>query len=246
MPDAPSSRAEPDPEFADRLERLLLQRLSASVDGPRPRRGVTESDGPIYANTDDHEGATIMLKTEDRRTDDQPVSSRRRRSGPWLVVAAAAAMVVVVIAAASIAIRSEDPARVATDAPRPSATTEQYGSVVREHSAAIQAWIDSEESCDHVECPLAVYVHERYAELGPLLKGFIQALAELPSAPDEIAALVARTKAQVKAAANSVDLMVTCGAPSADSPDTCGDERSEVEAAYKRLPAMFAEWSPYT
>ena len=74
----------------------------------------------------------------------------------------AAAAIVVVIAAAGIAIRIEDQSGVVTTAPTPttsraSATIEQYGSVVSEHSAAIQAW---EESCSHMECHFPQYAHD--------------------------------------------------------------------------------------
>ena len=44
MVDPPTYRAEPDPEFADRLERVLLQRLTAEPAGPRSSRGVAQSD----------------------------------------------------------------------------------------------------------------------------------------------------------------------------------------------------------
>ena len=97
MADVPTYRAEPDPEFADRLERLLLQRLSAPA-GSRSRRGVSPGDAPVRTDTDpgDQEGAILSLETQDRPTGHEPVTPRRRSPGRWLLVAAVAALVAVV------------------------------------------------------------------------------------------------------------------------------------------------------
>ena len=96
MVDPPTYRAEPDPEFADRLERVLLQRLTAMPDRLRSRRGVAQSDAPVRTDTDpdDQEGDIIMLDTQDRPT--APVTPGRRSPGRWLLVAAAVAVVAVV------------------------------------------------------------------------------------------------------------------------------------------------------
>ena len=185
-----------------------------------------------------------MIETEDHPTGHEPVTPRRRSPRRRLLVAAAA--IVVVVAAAGIASRIEDPARFATTTPTTSqagATTEQYGSVVGERSAAILEWIDSEESCDHVECSFNQYLRERYATFRRLLVDFDQALAELPPPPDEIATLVDRTTTRVNDTLNSVDMLLTCAAASA----YCGgDERSAAEAAYKELPPVFTAWRSYT
>jgi hypothetical protein len=176
----------------------------------------------------------------------------RRIWARWLgcgaiVVAAAAAIAFV------FAIRIEDPSRVATTAPTTSpasTTTEQYGSVVNEHSAAIQAW---EESCSDsdVECSFPQYAHENYMALRTLLVNFNQALDELPSPPDEIATLVDRTKGLVNDAINGIDQGLPCGQASPQAflaSSRCYDEWSEAEAeaAYMRLLPVFAAWSPYT
>ncbi len=99
MVDPPTYRAEPGPAFADRLERVLLQRLTAEPAGMRFSRDVVRSDEPGRpdADLDLREGATIMLETEDRLTE-QGAPSRRAR-GRWLLAAAAVAVVVVAFAA---------------------------------------------------------------------------------------------------------------------------------------------------
>lgn len=237
MSNPPTYRAEPDPEFADRLEHLLLQRLTAAA-GSRGAQITGAADGS------NQEGHITMVDIKDRPMGGELVSPGRRRRGRWLLVAAAA--IVVVLAAAGIASRIEDPARVATTPPttsRADTTTEQYGNVVGEHAAAILEWIEAEESADHVEDAFDQYLRERYVPFRQLLVNFDQALAEVPSPPDEIAALVDRTRTQVKATLNSVDLLLTCTATSSYCFD---DERSAAEAAYKGLPPVFEEWSPYT
>ncbi|MGH9276257.1 MAG: hypothetical protein ACRDZU_16555 [Acidimicrobiales bacterium] len=98
MVDPPTYRAEPDPAFAARLERLLLQRLTAGSDEPRSvRRGVA-SDGPIdtHPNSDDDYGDLIMLETETRPPHQPPPSSGRGSRARWLMAAAAAAVIALV------------------------------------------------------------------------------------------------------------------------------------------------------
>ncbi|MGH8979109.1 MAG: hypothetical protein ACRDV7_13610 [Acidimicrobiia bacterium] len=213
-------------------------------------------------STDDHRGRSVLELDSGGHPDEWIVptnelsppdasTTNQRTHGRRVLVAAAA--IVVVIAAAGIAIRIEDQSRVATTAPtlttsRASATIEQYGSVVSEHSAAIQAW---EESCSDMECLIPQYAHEHYVALRTLLVNFNRALAELPSPPDEIATLVDRTKDQVNDAINGIDQGLPCGAASPQAflaSPSCYDEWSEAEAeaAYKRLPPVFAAWSPYT
>ena len=173
----------------------------------------------------------------------------QRRPSRWLAVVAVAACLLAVVAVAAVlmpdheAVDTIDPSEAPTTSPA-STTIEQYGRVVSEHSAAIRAWINREESSDHVEDSFPQYVRERYLELRPLLARFQLALAELPSPPDEIATLVDGTKQQVSDALNSVDLLLSCGAASPYTP--CDDERSEADAAYKALPSLFEAWRPYT
>lgn len=99
MVDPPTYRAEPDPEFADRLENLLLQRLAAAPDGSLPSGAIVQNDGPGCPRIDrsSRKGDLIMLDTEERPT--VHVVSARRASGRWLVIAAAAAVVAVAFAA---------------------------------------------------------------------------------------------------------------------------------------------------
>jgi hypothetical protein len=224
-----------DPAFVARMRALVTEEWQADA-------GTTPPD---FTDTDEQGRNVIMLETEDYLTGHEPVTRRRRSPGRWLVAAAA-----IVVAAASIAITAEDPSRVATAPTTPTAsqagtTTEQYGSVVSEHSAAIQEWIDTEEASDHVEDGFNQYLRERYVPFRRLLVNFDQALAELPSPPDEIATLVDRTKAAVNDSLNSVERLLTCTA-AWPSRYCGGDERSAAEAAYNRLPPVFAAWSPYT
>jgi hypothetical protein len=218
---------EPDPQF--RAE--LMDQL----------RHVMASGSEVAPNA-----LTLSRVASDRTEKDPP---HQRRPSRWLAVLAVAACLLAVVAVAAVvmpgheALDTIDPADAPTTSPA-STTIAQYGRVVREHSAAIRAWIDREESSDHVEDSFPQYVRERYLELRPLLASFHSALAELPPPPDEIAALVDGTKQQVSDALNSVDLLLSCGAA---SPYTrCGDERSEADVAYKALPSLFAAWRPYT
>jgi hypothetical protein len=96
MVDPPTYRADPDPEFADRLERALLRRLTATPDGLSSSPGVLPSDELVRrdADPDDREGDITMLDTDDRPTG--PLAPRRRSPGRWLLVAAAVAVVAVV------------------------------------------------------------------------------------------------------------------------------------------------------
>ena len=98
MVDPPTYRAEPDPAFAARLERLLLQRLTAGSDEPRSIRRGAASDGPIdtLPQPDDEHGDLIMLETETRPPDQPPPSSGGGSPGRWLMAAAAAAVVALV------------------------------------------------------------------------------------------------------------------------------------------------------
>jgi hypothetical protein len=170
----------------------------------------------------------------------------RRLGGGAVVVAAAAAI------AFAFVIRTEDhPSRVASTSPttsRASATTAQYASVVNEHSAALQAWIDNRESCNDVACGMSQYVYEEYVALRTLLVSFNHALAELPSPPDEIATLVERTKRQLDDGVNSIEQGLNCGPTPQSFLAYCYDKWSEAEAeaGYKRLAPVLAAWSPYT
>ena len=97
MSDPPIYRSQPDPAFADRLERALLERLTAPA-GSHARRGVAQADdlAPSDAVPDDAEGDAITLESEGQPTDLDPIGSRRRVPGRWLLVAAVAAVVAVV------------------------------------------------------------------------------------------------------------------------------------------------------
>lgn len=99
MVDRPTYRAEPDPEFADRLEQLLLLRLTADPVGTRSgHEGVQsdEQDSP-GADLEDREGDIIMLDTEERPTGQ--LAPSRRSPGRWILVAAAVALVAVALTA---------------------------------------------------------------------------------------------------------------------------------------------------
>lgn len=98
MTDPPTYRVEPEPGFADRLERLLLQRLTAAPDDHRAGRPVELGAGPDVADTrsEDHEGDIIMLETEDRPPIGDVPAPTRRPSGRWLLAAAAVALIAVI------------------------------------------------------------------------------------------------------------------------------------------------------
>jgi hypothetical protein len=189
-------------------------------------------------------GSLVQLDAEEAT-----VSTRRpqgHRSRTIRLVSIAACLLAVVAVAAVVmadreAVDTTDPAEAPTTSPE-RVTTEQYGGVVSEHSTAIQAWIDREESSDHVEDSFPQYVRERYDELRPLLAQFQQALTELPSPPPEIATLVDTTERQVSDALHSVDVLLSCPEPSRIK---CPDEYSEAETAYRALPELFAAWRAY-
>jgi hypothetical protein len=88
MIDPSSYRAEPDAEFADRLERVLLERLTAPV-GSR-------SHPPTDTDLDDQPGDIIWLEPEHGAMSHDRVTPRRHPPGRWLLVAAVAAVVAVV------------------------------------------------------------------------------------------------------------------------------------------------------
>lgn len=95
MVDPPTYRAAPDPEFADRLERVLLQRLTAGPDAMDAGREGVPSDQQFRPDADpDHRRDIVMLDTEDRPTG--PIGPRHGSPGRWLLVAAAVAVVAVV------------------------------------------------------------------------------------------------------------------------------------------------------
>jgi hypothetical protein len=120
MIDPPTYRAEPDQEFADCLERLLLQRLTADPRALRSSGRVALSDGPVHADTDldDHEG-DIMLETEDRPMGHEPPSTGRGSPRRWLLAGAAAAVVAVV---GTLIVTAGDDDRVDTADPTPATT----------------------------------------------------------------------------------------------------------------------------
>lgn len=123
MVDPPTYRAEPDPTFAARLERLLLQRLAEGSDEPRSNRRGAASDGPLdtHPYSDDELGDLIMLETEDRPTHQPPPSSGRGSQGRWLMVAAAAA-VAAVIGTVVVAAGDDDDTVDTADSPTPTTT----------------------------------------------------------------------------------------------------------------------------
>ena len=61
--DSPPFRAEPDPEFADQLEQVLLERLTAPA-GSRGRRGLAPRDEPLGADPGDRDPDVITLEGE--------------------------------------------------------------------------------------------------------------------------------------------------------------------------------------
>jgi hypothetical protein len=96
MVDPPTYRAEPDPEFADRLERELLQRLAVPVG----------SATAPHRDPDDPDGEVITLESNEGRRGQDPMTVRHPGRGRWLLVAAVAA--VIAILAAFLASPSED------------------------------------------------------------------------------------------------------------------------------------------
>lgn len=126
MVDPPTYRAEPDPAFAARLERLLLQRLTTGSDEPRSNRRGAASDGPLdtHTHSDDEHGDLIMLETEDRPTHQPPHSPGRGSPGRWLLVAAAAA-VVALIGTLVVAAGDDDEAELDTASSTPTTTPVQ-------------------------------------------------------------------------------------------------------------------------
>lgn len=106
MSDPRTYRADPDPEFADRLERLLLQRLVADPDAMSSGPLTVPTVDHVRRDADpDHRGDIIMLDTEDRPT--MPGAPRRGSPGRWLLVAAAVA-VLAVVSTALIAVSGDD------------------------------------------------------------------------------------------------------------------------------------------
>ena len=97
MVDPPAYRAEPDPEFADRLERVLLQRLTAPGGSPNQREVARRvQQEPTDVDPDDPDTDPIMLERRDRRREQGPMSPHRRSPGRWLLVAAVAGLIAVV------------------------------------------------------------------------------------------------------------------------------------------------------
>jgi hypothetical protein len=124
MAEAPTYRAEPDPGFADRLEQVLLQRLTAPSDALRSSRGVTPSDAPVRTDIDPHQqGDVIMLDTEARRTEDVAATPRHRRPSTWLMAAAAAVAIAVVGTLLVAADSDEDDEQIDTVTPAPGVTS---------------------------------------------------------------------------------------------------------------------------
>jgi hypothetical protein len=219
-------------ELRQRLHERRANVSANDVRGPSALGG--DSGGP-----DERIVPTSELSPPERSSAG-PRAHRRR------ALVAAAAIVVFAVGAAAIAVRIKDHSRVATTTPttsRADATIEQYGKVVSESSAAIQAWIVRENSCTHVECSFPQYSRERYVRLRPLLANLQEALAGLPAPPDEIAPLVERTTKHVGHTLNTVDALLDCAV--AYPRKICNNERHAAQAAYKGLPAMFAAWRRY-
>jgi hypothetical protein len=86
----PRYRTEPDPEFADRLEQVLLGRLTAEP----VRHGLASGDAPRRTEAEHGDGHMIMLDAA--RGPTGPTAPRRRPPSTWLLVAAACAMVAAV------------------------------------------------------------------------------------------------------------------------------------------------------
>lgn len=116
MSDPPTYRAEPDPEFADRLERVLLQRLAAAA-GPRGAQIAGAADGSSQ------EGDITMLDTEDRPTGRELVNPGRRLRGRWLLGAAVAVVIAVMGTVLVAAGRDEKTVDTATSTPAATAAT---------------------------------------------------------------------------------------------------------------------------
>lgn len=103
MIDPPTHQTEPDPEFADRLERLLLQRLTA----PSSSRGARD----------------IVAPNQPADPDARPLSvARPPARSPWRVVAAAA-VVALIVATGLTVTRNRDRGEKVVTSPGPTATT---------------------------------------------------------------------------------------------------------------------------
>lgn len=108
MVDPPTYRADPDPEFADHLERVLLERLTAGTDAMKSRGEGVPSDQQLRLDAvPDDRRAIIMLDTEHRNTG--PIGPRSGSPGRWLLVAAAVAVVAVVGVLAAVGGEDDKP-----------------------------------------------------------------------------------------------------------------------------------------
>ena len=124
MVDAPTYRAEPDPDFADRLEQVLLQRLTAPA-GSRTRREVAQSDEPVRTDTepDGQASEMIVLDGEDRTASHEPMT-RRLRLPDWRLLVAAAAAVVAVVGTLLVAAADDDTDRLDTVTSNPASAAQ--------------------------------------------------------------------------------------------------------------------------
>lgn len=129
MADPPTYRNEPDGEFADGLERLLLQRLTAPVHADA-RRGVPLSTTPAADDPDG--GFVVTLQVGDEALGGGRDTAARRPRARWIVVAAAAAVVVIGAAILAVGDGDRDTEQIDTATPIPLTTPAPPGWVALE------------------------------------------------------------------------------------------------------------------
>lgn len=94
MVDPPTYRTQPDPEFADRLETVLLRRLTAANELPPTGQVARSGESARTLSEPGHRAADhlIVLETDDRAPGHGPVPDRRS-PGRWFLAAAVAVAV---------------------------------------------------------------------------------------------------------------------------------------------------------
>jgi hypothetical protein len=122
MVDPPTYRTEPDPEFADRLERVLLRRLTGDAEGRGSGRRLAHGVAPDRSDIEAEHGEGDMVMLDTTRGPAGPAAPRRRSSSTWLLVAAAL-VVVAVVGTLLAAGGDEDDEQIDTVTPTPTTTT---------------------------------------------------------------------------------------------------------------------------
>ena len=176
MVDGPMYRSEPDPAFADRLEQVLLKRLTAPAGSGT--RSEAPSDEPVGTDADPrgHYSDPIWVET-DRPTSHEPVRLRSPRR--WHLVAAVAG-VVALMGTLLVVAGPEDDDRVSTAASTP------------ESSADVAAFCDAID-----DMGLSVSIGEGYEGADP---AFAAAEEVAPGAINaDVTAMAEEARAQLDA-----------------------------------------------